>query len=365
MSPSSSTEMPLDSVHAPRRGRVIATLWALFFALMLVLEVQEHWENPYIRWWEPIVWIASSALVATGLLWLHLLDRPRAARYLDQPLRWFWRQIRWFPLAAVVFIVAIYFLRHLAYTLIGVPYRHESWGFVFLYETLKLWLFLGLWLGILFAIEWFAHGQEQRRRLEALQRSLAEARLQQLKAQLRPHFLFNALNTISSLMQVDVTRADRLLRQLADLLRASLRSDREELGRFSDELKILRLYCEIMEQRFEGRVSVEWSIAPDVGDAQAPTMLLQPLLENAFKYGVEDAVTPARISIAARRVDSSLEVTIRNTIAGSPPPGDGVGLQNCRARIQAHYGERGRLKFAASTEEAQVDVVLPYEAVAA
>jgi two-component system LytT family sensor kinase len=364
MAPIFSTETPLDPAQVPRRGRVIATLWILFFALMLVLEVQDHWDNPYIRWWEPIVWMTTSALVATGLLWLHVLDRPRAVRYLDQPLRWVWRQVRWFPLAAVAFIAAVYLLRHGVYALIGVPYRHESWSFVFLYETLKLWLFLGLWLGILFAIEWFAYGQEQRRRLETLQRSLVEANLQQLKAQVRPHFLFNALNTISSLMEVDVQRADRLLRQLADLLRASLRSDRKELGRLSDELTILRLYSDIMEQRFEGRVNVEWSIAPDVGEAQVPTMLLQPLLENAFKYGVEDAITPARILIAARRVDGSLAVTIRNTVAGSPPPGDGIGLRNCRARIQAHYGERGRLAFTASPEEAQVDVVLPYEAAA-
>jgi two-component system LytT family sensor kinase len=350
---------PSDAAHGMRRGRVIAALWFLFFLLLLVLEIQDHWATPGVRWWEPIVWISSSALVATGLLWLHLRDRPHALRYLDQPLRWFWRQLRWFPLAGVLFVVIVYALRHGFYALLGYSYRHEPWGFVFLYETLKLWLFLALWLGILFAMEWFAYGQAQRRRLEALQRTLAEAQLQQLRAQLRPHFLFNALNTISSLMQVDVARADRLLHQLAELLRASLRSDREELHRFSDEVANLRLYADIMQQRFEGRVDIEWSIGPATGEVAVPVFLFQPLLENAFKYGVEDAVEPARIAIAARRADGALEVVITNSVAGAPSPGAGVGLHNCRARLQAHYGARGELTFSAAPDEARVRVVLP------
>lgn len=349
----------------PRRShifghRVLGALWALFFGLLLAIEIQDHWNNPYIEWWEPFVWMSTSALAATIWLWLHLRDSGRT-RDLDRPLRWFGRQLRWFPLIAIVFVVVVYALRHGVYYLLGKQYEHEPWAFVLVYESIKLWLFLGLWLGILFGFESFSHAQQQQRRLVMLQKSLAEANLQQLKAQLRPHFLFNALNTISSLMQVDVPRADRMLRQLADLLRASLRADREELTSLANELEILRLYAQIMEQRFEDRVTIEWSIAPDVSGALVPTMLLQPLLENAFKHGVERATDRTHIEIKAHRDGESLFLRITNDGTQSSTPGEGVGLRNCRARLQAHYGERARLSFSAANGRAEVEVSIPWQ----
>lgn len=344
-----------------RKRRFIALLWALFFALLLAIEIQDHWNDPHIRWWQPILWMSTSGAVASVWLWLHLKDRERAAQYLDQPWRWFWRQLRWFPLLAIVFVCAVYGLRHGFYALLGLRYEHEPWGFVFLYETIKLWLFLGLWLGILFAFESFTHAQQQQQRLVALQKSLSEAQLQQLKTQLRPHFLFNALNTISSLMQVDLPRADRLLRQLADLLRASLRSDQEELTTFAHELEILRLFAHIMEQRFEDRVTLSWNIAANTDRALLPTMLLQPLLENAFKHGVERTIARAHIEVAARRADDQLDICIRNSGAISAIPGEGVGLRNCQARLRAHYGERATFVFSADESRAEVRIVIPWQ----
>lgn len=340
--------------------RVIGALWALFFVLLLAIEIQDHWTIPQIRWWEPLVWISTSGIAATGWLWLHLRD-PHRTRDLDQPLRWFWRQLRWFPLVGPVFVIAVYAMRHGVYHALGLRYVHEPWGFVFIYESIKLWLFLGLWLGILFGLESFSHAQRQQRRLIELQRSLAEANLQQLKAQLRPHFLFNALNTISSLMQTDVPRADRLLRQLADLLRVSLRSDQEELTPLASELEMLRLYAQIMEQRFEDRVLLEWEIAPEAGTALVPAMLLQPLLENAFKHGVERAAGRTRIRIEAHRQGEYLHVRIVNDGAEPRASRDGVGLRNCRARLRVHYGEQARLDFSVVDGEATVSVRIPWQ----
>ena len=179
-----------------------------------------------IRWWEPLLWEGSSCLVAT--FWL-VLERRVASRWnqhLAHPWRWFGKHLAWMPVVAITFIVAIYSIRHGVYALTDETYEHESWPFIFFYESVKLVLFAGLWLGIIFGLESFARWRNEREQLLTLQKHLAESQLAQLKAQLQPHFLFNALNTISSLMQVDVERADRLLTRLADLLRASLRRAR-------------------------------------------------------------------------------------------------------------------------------------------
>jgi two-component system, LytTR family, sensor kinase len=341
--------------------RVLLLLWGTFFGLMLVLEVQEHWAHPGIRWWEPFVWMGTSAAVATLWLWGHWRDRKEAAQYLDQPLRWFWRHLRWFPLIAVVFVCLTYGLRHGIYALVGREYRHEPWLFVLLNESLQLWLFLGLWLGILFALDSFSHWQTQQRRLAELQKSIAQAQLLQLKAQLRPHFLFNALNTISSIMQVDIVRADRLLNQLADLLRATLRADQQELTTLAAELELLRLYARIMEQRFEDRVTVEWNVEAQVESAILPTMILQPLLENAFKHGVENSGVPVSITISARREGHRLALSITNVGEVRPVVGEGVGLSNCRSRLQLHYGEAGILEFTSDTQQAAVRVLIPWK----
>src|SRR5262249_39544096 len=139
------------------------------------------------------------------------------------------------------------------------------------------------------------------------------AKLTQLQGQLRPHFLFNALNTISSLMQVDVPRADRMLTQLGDLLRANLTASERNTVPLGEELQLLRLYASIMEERFAGRIAVEWCSDPAVTDAWVPTMLLQPLLENAFKHGVERNSGADRITVAAQRDADLLRISIRNS----------------------------------------------------
>jgi signal transduction histidine kinase len=354
----------LDLPHAlteRRKWRLLAVLWGVFWVLMVSIAFQDHLNDPYVGWWEPLVWEGTSAIAATAWLVAQLRYARGAEQLLDQPLRWFLRHMKWFPIVAVLFIAAVYAMRHGVYALLDNEYEHESWAFLLIYETAKVWLFLSLWLGIIFALDSFAQWQEQRRRLVILQKSLAEAQLGQLKAQLRPHFLFNALNTISSLMQIDLARADRLLTQLAELLRASLRADQGEMTSLAAELHILRLYARIMEERFADRVALEWRIEDETQNALVPAMLLQPLLENAFKHGVERTSTPARIVVGARRRDDTLEIRIANSGEISPAPGDGVGLRNCRARLQAHFGERGLLHFTSDATSAEVRIEIPWQ----
>jgi LytS/YehU family sensor histidine kinase len=233
---------------------------------------------------------------------------------------------------------------------------------VLLYESIKLLIFFGLWMGLIFGFDAFAQTQEQRQRLLALQKSLAEAQLAHLKAQLRPHFFFNALNTISALMQVDVPRADRLLSRLADLLRATLQWGDKEITSLREEVRMLELYAQIMQERFADRVTLTWNIDTAALAGAIPALLLQPLLENAFKHGVERSRDAVRIEIEARREGEQLHISIRNTgsILG-PDRQEGVGLRNCRERLSVLYGDAAKLQLTQVADAVEASVTLPWQ----
>jgi hypothetical protein len=185
---------------AARPQRMLYWLWVLFWLIMIMVAVTNRLHSPNIRWWEPLLWEGSSAACATVWMLWQRLGKNRFTQYLEQPLRWFGYHLRWLPLLIVTFIGSVYAVRHGVYALVGESYEHKPWLFIGIYEALKLTLFAGLWLGIIYGFDSYEQWQAQRRHLLELQRSLAEAQLSQLKAQLRPHFFFNALNTISSLM---------------------------------------------------------------------------------------------------------------------------------------------------------------------
>jgi two-component system, LytTR family, sensor kinase len=334
-------------VPSARHNRALFALWGLFWLLMVVVAVEDERGSIGVLWWEPLLWDGSSCILATFWLILQRRVSSRWNEHLNYPLRWFARHLAWLPLIFATFVVGVYSIRHVVYAMAGEIYEHESWGYIFFYESVKLLLFTSLWLCIIFGFESFALWRQERERLLALQKHLAESQLAQLKAQLQPHFLFNALNTISSLMQVDVERADRLLTKLADLLRSSLQAGARQMTSLREELKLLELYAQIMEERFAGRVAVTWNIADDVLDATVPAMLLQPVLENAFKHGVERSLVPVAIRIDANRIDESLEVKIRNSGAMlAATQGMGIGLRNCRERLELIYGQEASLELA-------------------
>jgi LytS/YehU family sensor histidine kinase len=350
--------MPPSS-DSTRINRALIALWGIFWLLMLVVAVEDHRHDHDVMWWEPLVWEGSSCLVASVWLWLARRSAPRWSVFLGEPARWFGRHLAWIPLVALTFVLSIYAIRHAIYALTPETYEHEAWGFLLFYETVKVLLYSSLWLCIIFGLESFARWQREREQLLTLQKHLAESQLAQLRAQLQPHFLFNALNTISSLMQVDIVRADRLLTQLADLLRASLHTGAQNTTSLRHELDLLRQYASIMQERFAGRVTLDWSIADDALDAAIPAMLLQPLLENAFRHGVERSTTPVAIHILARRDDGKLEVVVRNDGLLAADARAGIGLTNCRERLALLYGTDASLTLAQEGGEVVSSLRLP------
>jgi hypothetical protein len=340
--------------------RVLYVIWALFWLIMATVAVQEELDNPNIRWWEPLLWEGSSCFVSTIWMLMQRRSRHNYSRYLDQPLRWFGRYLLWLPLLIATFVGGIYGIRHAVYAMTIETYEHWPWAFVFVYEGFKVVMFTGLWLGIIFGFDSFDQWQAQRRRVLELQRTLAETQLSQLKAQLRPHFFFNALNTISALMHVDVERADRLLARLGELLRASLQSSDQELTSLREELRTLELFAQIMQERFADRVSLEWRIEPEALERKIPAMLLQPLLENAFKHGVERSVGPVSITVSAKVAADALVVAISNTgSALAADFRDGVGLRNCRERLALIYGGAARLEMTSDRDFVTARVTIP------
>lgn len=337
-------------------------LWAMFWLLMLAVGVQDYVRNGGTRIWQPLLWEGTSLAVATFWIVLQRRADRRYAIYLDRPLVWIGQHSKWLPLVVLTFVPAVYGMRHGVYALLGERYTHEAWSNVLFYESIKLILFYGLWIGLIFGFDAFARTQEQRQRLLALQKSLAEAQLAQLKAQLRPHFFFNALNTISALMQVDVPRADRLLSRLADLLRATLQWGDQETTSLREEMRMLELYAQIMQERFADRVALTWNIDSAALGGIIPALLLQPLLENAFKHGVERSRDAVRIQIEARRDGEQMRIAIRNSgpVLG-PDRQEGVGLRNCRERLSVLYGDAAKLQLTQLPDAVEASVTLPWQ----
>lgn len=201
-----------------------------------------------------------------------------------------------------------------------------------------------------------------------LRAELARAQVQSLEKRLHPHFLFNALNTISSVMYDDPAAADRMIAGLSDLLRRALRtSDAQEVP-LAEELDLLERYLDIMRARFEDRLDVALDIDEGVRQAMVPPLLLQPLVENAIRHGADPASHKVRAVLLARREGQTLRLEVRDHgrgLAGSSPK-QGVGLSTTARRLSTLYGRAQRLAFEdAAAGGLRVIVELPFRTTSA
>ncbi|NMO15573.1 histidine kinase [Pyxidicoccus fallax] len=207
--------------------------------------------------------------------------------------------------------------------------------------------------------------REEAVRASQLEAQLAQAQLQLLRNQLRPHFLFNTLHAISALMHRDVNAADRMVGQLSELLRASLERDGRHEVPLSEELELLAPYLDIERTRFSDRLQVDVEVAPEVRDALVPPLLLQPLVENAIRHGIAPRRGPGRVWVRAARAGERLSVEVRDDGVGPPsgPEGlrEGIGLGGTRSRLEKLYGASQTLTVEANTPRGcVVSLSLPY-----
>ncbi|MDT8999586.1 histidine kinase [Paucibacter sp. APW11] len=354
----SPTPSPLpESAQRLRLWLAYAATLLVFGLLLTAPQLQRYLEHGGPHPWEPFLWELSS-LLCNGLLGVALyrwhvagLGRPRLL------------QIGRHALGAAVYFFAhvggMFAIRFAVYAVVGVEYHPGSAANVLSYELGKDLVAYGLFVVICHGIHLFFSSQRQALQLQRLQQELAEARFARLAEQVQPHFLFNTLNLISSVMYEDVAKADRILCQLATLLRQALDAERQGWHSLDEELTLVQPFLEIMQARFGERLQVQLDIAPDARRCRLPALLLITPLENAIKHDVAQALQNSCVSLRAwcetgptspdgdrlkLRVHNSGTAPQRLSREGS------IGLPNLRARLQAAYGDAAALHFGAAPE---------------
>ncbi|MBI2929810.1 MAG: histidine kinase [Verrucomicrobia bacterium] len=221
-------------------------------------------------------------------------------------------------------------------------------------------------VSVVHALSYYRRSQERERKAAELTASLAEAKLHALKLQLHPHFLFNALNAIATLVHKDPHAADDMIANLSELLRLALDSADVQEVPLRQELEFLDRYLEIEHVRLGERLRVEKDVAAATLDAAVPTMILQPLVENAIRHGIEPRKSAGIVTIRATREGELLHLSVCDNGVGLGAANQqrertGIGLANTRARLAELYGERARLQLSGGDEGGlAVDVQLPF-----
>ncbi len=205
---------------------------------------------------------------------------------------------------------------------------------------------------IYIAIVVAAHGYEYLKRLRKeereryeYQQALAASELQALKMQLHPHFLFNTLHGIATLIETDARSAKSMIIRLSNLLRTALDRGSSDLIPLESELNFAREYLDLEKMRFGSRLKVDWLVAPETLPFFVPQMILQPLVENAVRHGIASSREPGWIDIAATVSDGRLKVQVRNSTGNNTSNGTGVGLRNVEARLKYLYSGDASLSF--------------------
>jgi two-component system LytT family sensor kinase len=330
---------------------IVAGFTASTYAMYAVKELT-------VPLWQIFYWVATEwylwALLAPAILLLTC----------KVPItRGNWR--RWLPIHLLGAVAAIFvhetlfvLLERFAHSDINAP--KELSRHLLLYYTKRtpfdLLVYSAL-VGIGMGGSLYRRAQERERRAAQLEGQLTKAQLDVLRNQLQPHFLFNTLNTISSLVHSDVEAADRVVSRLGDMLRLSLQHDGRHEVTLREELDFLGHYVDIQRSRFRDRLSVTVDVPADLLEGQVPTFVLQPLVENAIRHGIEPRTAPGQVVVRASRAGEQLVLEVADNGPGlvDPPPsgtgnGRGIGLTNTRARLLQLYGNRQAITLANRAE---------------
>lgn len=202
---------------------------------------------------------------------------------------------------------------------------------------------------LLYAIEFYRSAREREVVASRLEAQLSQAQLQMLRSQLDPHFLFNTLNSISALMRTDVDAADAMLERLSAMLRTTLIREGPQEVRLREELALTNAYLDIMCVRFGDRLRTRVDVPEALLDEVVPSFMLQPLVENSVRHGLDESLNATVVQITARLDGDALVVCVSDDGCGLPldsVPAEGIGLRNTRKRLERLYGDLGTLALA-------------------
>ncbi|MBW3671819.1 MAG: histidine kinase [Acidobacteria bacterium] len=324
---------PLQDVSRPSLARALTfslppwILWALLTPLVIGLKRRFPLDGRSLRTTLPVHLTAAACLTAIHLLLTTILLRALSYGGLSRSL---WESYQ--------------------YVLVG----------YFEFDFLIYWTVLG---GA-YLVDFYERSRQGDLRAARLEVRLAQAQLEALRVQLQPHFLFNTLHAISSLMEDNVEQARRMLVRLGDLLRLTLETGGVQEVTLRQELECVELYLDIERVRFSDKLEVEMIADRDALDALVPNLILQPLVENAVKYGIAPLSTQGKIEIRASREGEALRIVVKNTGRNGedyPPGRGGVGMTNVRDRLSRLYGAGQDFK-SYTTEDGGfgVELVVPY-----
>jgi LytS/YehU family sensor histidine kinase len=218
----------------------------------------------------------------------------------------------------------------------------------------------GFGLALITGLALYTRFRNSELRLAALEREWSTARLAALRMQLSPHTLFNLLHTIRGYIEWDPKGAQSMVVQLADLLRRLLNAGERDFSKLSDELQFVRLYLELQQRRFADRLTVILPAAADIPAVWVPSLILQPLVENAVVHGLSGHQGRVTVSVAARMAQSVLTLSVLNTIAPDKPIGEGgIGLNNVRERLAVQFEGRAQLTAGAIDDDWCSEISMP------
>ena len=218
-----------------------------------------------------------------------------------------------------------------------------------------------MYIAIVFAAHAYQYFEKLRKQdLEKyeFQRALAASELQALKMQLHPHFLFNTLHGISTLIDTDQASAKEMVVKLSTLLRRTLEHSGSDLIPLREELTFVREYLDLETMRLGARLTVSWSIDPSTQQILVPQLILQPLVENAVRHGIACSRDGGWLEITSAKKSSTLELHIRNSVGGKRTPGIGVGLRNTEARLRNLYSDEARFSFVETSDHVAVAIIV-------
>ena len=361
-----------DLPHAPLR---YGLHWSIIFMAATALALLSSllaWRFTLSLGYEPNHW-RTIVILNTTYWYLWALFTP-AIIWLSQHVR-FERQAIWRAVAIHVPSVLLFSLGHIA-AMTSVQWwfaRAQRRPFDWVNEAQSTallnfdWEMMTYWtiVGLSHAVLYYRESRDRALRTSQLEVRLVEAQLKTLQQQLHPHFLFNTLHAISTLMHRDVEAADRTLTRLSDLLRITLETIGQQEIRLQSELDFLAKYLQIEQTRFVDRLHVQFDVHPDTLDTFVPNLILQPLVENAIKHGVAKKSGPGSVEVSAQRDGDKLRMEVRDDGAGLSEDAltalqKGIGVSTTRARLQHLFGADYRFEFHRQTSGLTVVIAIPW-----
>lgn len=326
-----------------------------------------------------LVYYIGSFLHDVRPIWVFIiLLNAYAGWLLTIPLRFVFRWARKLsPLKMIITVVFACYLVALVWAVVKNVnyweiykhgYRPDAW-YLYFTNTINSLIMVGCWSGLYFGIKNFQMLQKEKQNALKASTMAHQAHIKMLRYQLNPHFLFNTLNAISTLILLkENDNAETMVSRLSDFLRYSLDNDPIKRVTLGEEIKVLRLYLEIEKVRFDDRLEVNWEIDPTCESALVPSMILQPLIENAIKHAISKMENGGQIAISAKRFGNDLLIDVADNGPGADIKDgqlkreNGVGLVNIRERLHSLY----QRNFAFSVEHNQpsgvrVRLRLPYD----